>query len=209
MIFPPPTELEAGTCCRLIPYKCIWLFAGGIFQTKFWYGASARQPCNPSSKQAVICFFKNVAWKTALSLHACTNTHAQAHVRVQASSQQAPAAAVSVALSSACSSSFLLLKSGFTGGAKAALICGTPRPVRVAAGAERSDTPGAGKRDALHGILPEGHAISEAPFPAMYPHQHRTWSSTDTSIPGLSGQSYESSSTLSQQHLRSAFSPDP
>lgn len=196
MLSTDTIQMHSAICWRHLPNKVlVWSLCQAALQ----------------SQQQTSChlFFKNVAWKAALSLHACTNTHARAHVRVQASSQQAPAAAVSVALSSACSSSFLLLKSGFTGGAKAALICGTPRPVRVAAGAERSGSPGAGKRDALHGILPEGHATSEAPFPAMYPHQHRTWSSTDTSIPGLAGQSYESSSTLSQQHLRSAVSPDP
>ena len=76
-MFSPPTELEAGTCCQLIPYKCVWLFAGSIFQTKFWYGASARQPCNPSSKQAVICFLKKLPGKRLYPyVHAKTHMHA-------------------------------------------------------------------------------------------------------------------------------------
>lgn len=110
-IFPPLAEVEAGTCCRLIPYKCVWLFADCIFQTKLWYGACARQPCNPSSKQAVICLFKKLAWNASFSPHGCANTHP----RSRAHTSERPTgtgSSVWVAPSSACSSAFLFLKWG-------------------------------------------------------------------------------------------------
>lgn len=197
--------MEAGTGCRLIPYKCVWLFAGGIFQTKFWCAASARQPCNPSSKQAVICFFvfkKKAAWKAALSLYACTNTHARAHVRMQASSRWAVAAFQTPRALPAAPLSFCSI--GGPLGVQRWLKSLAPRDLLGSQWEQSGPTaPG------------QGRGMPCAASYLRHTHQHRTRSSMDTSIPGWSGQSHKSSlplhylSSISKYQTKTCCSPSP